>query len=647
MESIPGSAATFAEAVHLTDPPEPSTGNSDAGPPESCRAGRRDGADAFGREGLVLRLRRAGRALRVAARRARPSAVPATPEPVPPSAEDLRHRREEELLALHPGLVRERGLVTEVRDDLLAADAFLRSFTEITDVLRTRGITFAPIPRHGSRQWVVIPPGLRADVLAACATAFRSLPVYADLLGHDHTHRTVLADELPDAVAELEGHTKPAAATADRAESIAPEPAPVRVKGVRLYRPVVTSGRSLFYGHEYGCDLDFWDSAQPSEGAIAAIHEPPFGWWTPSLAADSTVRIADRDFPVPATFTRARLNDITFPVDAVITWVDDGDPAWRARRAAALTARPDLPGPPSSGTGDERFRNRDELRYCLRSIAMYAPWIRHIHLVTDDQLPHWLATEHPDLTVVHHRELFTDPSTLPVFNSHAIETQLHRIPALAEHFLYFNDDMFLGRPLRPEQFFQGNGVPLVNLDSRVIPPGPVTASDDEYVAAQKNTRALVHRRFGRDTTNTLRHTPYPLTRTLLTESAEDFAAELADTARSVFRSPTDIAPITLAVARGYLTGHVAWGRLGHHDTDIGRQAQLDRLPALLHDRATDTFSLNDGALDHLDHLDRAEQDRAITAFLQDYFPVPGPFEATPPLPTARRPATDQPPEPGP
>ena len=38
---------------------------------------------------------------------------------------------------------------------------------------------------------------------------------------------------------------------------------------------------------------------------------------------------------------------------------------------------------------------------------------------------------------------------LPTHNSHAVESQLHHIPGIAEHFLYSNDDMFFGRPLQP------------------------------------------------------------------------------------------------------------------------------------------------------------------------------------------------------
>jgi hypothetical protein len=171
----------------------------------------------------------------------------------------------------------------------------------------------------------------------------------------------------------------------------------------------------------------------------------------------------------------------------------------------------------------------------------------------------------------------------------------------------------------------------------------VTDGDDEYVAPQKNTRALIRREHGRETSRVLSHTPYPLTRSLLAESAERFAPELAATARSPFRSRSDVAPVTLAVAHGFLTGRIAWGRLGHRYLDVDRYAELEQLPELLRRRDTDSFCLNDGALDH---VPPAEQDRQVTVFLQDYFPVTGPLERTPPAPAVREaPVPDEQPEP--
>lgn len=136
--------------------------------------------------------------------------------------------------------------------------------------------------------------------------------------------------------------------------------------------------------------------------------------------------------------------DVRFPIDVVYTWVDGNDPAWRRRRSAYDG------GYHAESANAARYISRDELRYSLRALEQNAPWVRHVHLVTDGQRPAWLNDSHPRLTVVDHSEIFADPAALPTFNSHAIESRLHHIKGLSEHFLYLNDDMFLGRPVTPQ-----------------------------------------------------------------------------------------------------------------------------------------------------------------------------------------------------
>ncbi len=123
-------------------------------------------------------------------------------------------------------------------------------------------------------------------------------------------------------------------------------------------------------------------------------------------------------------------------MDAVYTWVNGSSPVWQAslRRAAqGARLRQKLEA--------NRFREWNELLFSLRSVYRFAPWIRTIHVVTDAQIPYWLNTSHPRVRIVDHRDLFPDPATqLPNFNSLAIESVLHRIPGLSEHFLYFNND---------------------------------------------------------------------------------------------------------------------------------------------------------------------------------------------------------------
>jgi len=144
-------------------------------------------------------------------------------------------------------------------------------------------------------------------------------------------------------------------------------------------------------------------------------------------------------------------------VDVVVAWVDGSDRRHRAKRQRYL-AEPGRDAKPERAAIDERrFSDNDEIRFCLRSIRNYAPWVRTIWLVTDDQVPaaiDWQRAERDNIRVVDHREIFRGyEQLLPTFNSLAIESMLWRIEGLADRFLYFNDDMMLVGPVEPTDFF--------------------------------------------------------------------------------------------------------------------------------------------------------------------------------------------------
>src|SRR5690606_22555529 len=80
-----------------------------------------------------------------------------------------------------------------------------------------------------------------------------------------------------------------------------------------------------------------------------------------------------------------RLDKVRFPIDVVYTWVDGNDRAWNEKRLARAAEQGiNLHRVANS---QARYINRDELCYSLRSLYYYAPWIRNIYLVTDDQVP--------------------------------------------------------------------------------------------------------------------------------------------------------------------------------------------------------------------------------------------------------------------
>jgi hypothetical protein len=148
-------------------------------------------------------------------------------------------------------------------------------------------------------------------------------------------------------------------------------------------------------------------------------------------------------------------------IDLVITWVDGADPRWRAKRQAA-----GLNSALATANVEGRFRDNGELRYLLRSIERYWPFEGMIYLVTDAQVPSYLA-ESARLKIIDHREIL-DAQYLPTFSSRVIESALHKIPGLSEHFVAFNDDVLLARPVLLEDFF-GNLGCMVYLTDELLP----------------------------------------------------------------------------------------------------------------------------------------------------------------------------------
>ena len=143
-------------------------------------------------------------------------------------------------------------------------------------------------------------------------------------------------------------------------------------------------------------------------------------------------------------------------IDIVYMWVDGNDPIWSAKRNRYL---PSAKKQNAQAFGDCRFVERDELKYSLRSIEMFAPWINHIFIVTDNQTPKWIDTSNRKITIIDHKEILPQEA-LPTFNSTVIELGLANIPGLSEHFLLSNDDMMFNRSVSPRFFFTDGGKPI-------------------------------------------------------------------------------------------------------------------------------------------------------------------------------------------
>jgi hypothetical protein len=433
----------------------------------------------------------------------------------------------------------------------------------------------------------------REDIEEAFEAAFAREPMYARVLGDAKRSERLLArGRLPGDDADV----------------------------FLLYRPRERSMRGVWRAADAAIRLELWRF-----GDTEIVAPRPSALTRPSIRRDDAVVATTEQYgqqwPTLAGMFDEQVDDIDFDIDIVFSWVDGTEPGYAAGRRRYMEEAGIRP----PDEGEARYRQIDELRYAMRSARAYAPWIRRIHLVTDSTPPAWLDVDHPDIHVVRSADIFASPETLPTFNSHAIEAQLHRIPELSEHFLYSNDDMFFGRPVAPSTFFSPGGVSrFIEATSRI---GLGAAHPDRtgHDNAMRVNRALLQRRFGRTITRHLEHAATPLRRSVLAELEAEFPADFARTAATRFRSGTDIS-VTNSLYHYYalLTGRAVPqtdARVRYVETTLSATATA--LRDIQRHRREDMFCLNDGSAPEISDETRV---RLVTRFLERYFPVPAPWE---------------------
>jgi hypothetical protein len=370
---------------------------------------------------------------------------------------------------------------------------------------------------------------------------------------------------------------------------------------------------------EFACTVEAWDI-----DADGRLHAPVPNGRTSTIAPGERrtgrLYLHGRMIPTYERLAEPSLEQVQFPVDVVYLWVDGRDPRWRDRKAARLAELGTTPE--SDAIADERFEAGEELRYSLRSLTRYAPWVRCVHVVTDGQRPAWLQEVPGRLRVVDHREILA-ADALPTFNSHAITAAVHRTPGLSEHFLVMNDDVLLGRPVTPENFFHSNGVARF-FESTAPLPAPLDVDGTEaLVAARSHSAEVVERLTGRRPTHGFRHTPMPMLRSLLEELAG--MPEWSRTERTPFRSASDIVPEWLHHYIGYDRQRSAPAAIDYGYFDIGSDVAMRRLRAALRKNRPAVFCVNDVSGGGRQRHDTLEQILALT------LPIPSPFERSGPV----------------
>lgn len=487
-------------------------------------------------------------------------------------------------------VVLRKGRFTLLNETLSPRAATVADLVAIHDALDAAGIQHLLVRRDDDRVVIAVDQAAAATIAEALALAFAVEPFYARV------------------------GSEPAFLVAEGGLARADNP-----RIVRLYRPRMTAKGGLRYGAATSVRLEFWDFAPdaihaPAENALMRRSLPR------AEAIDASVELHERTWTTLGGMFDMLASDVTFDIDMVFSWVDGTSSEFQRARAQRMQSYVVGDGDDS----DARFRQIDELKYALRSVYLYAPWVRRIFIATDSPAPDWLG-EHPRVTIVRSHEFFADLDALPTHNSHAVESQLHRIEGLSEHFIYSNDDMFFGRPVRPDMFFSPGGITRFIEAATRIGLGEPNPERSGFENAARVNRALLQRRFGRITTRHLEHAATPLRRSVMAELEREFPEDFARTAASAFRSSSDIS-VTNSLYHYYalMTGRAVVqtdATVRYVETTLAHAAT--EMDGILKSRDYDFFCLNDGSKPE---ISVAKRTRNVRSFLERYFSIPAAWE---------------------
>ncbi|NIG18555.1 capsule biosynthesis protein CapC [Pantoea sp. Al-1710] len=246
------------------------------------------------------------------------------------------------------------------------------------------------------------------------------------------------------------------------------------------------------------------------------------------------------------------LIDTTIPIDIVFTWVDDADKKWQIKNKKNRDLA-DKENTSNYAFDSSRFSNHDELRHSIKSIEYHLPWVNKIYIVTDEQIPSWLSNNEK-IKIIDHKEIINE-EYLPTFNSHVIEAHLHKIPDLSEHFIYFNDDVFVARPLTASHFFKSNGIASLFLSQKSLSAMKLRGTSTSTLSASTRSAIILKKDFGMSIDTPLVHTYVPLRKSYFEKAWDLYSDEIKEFLPNKFRSNNDLNLATFFVPwLSYLNG---------------------------------------------------------------------------------------------
>lgn len=125
-----------------------------------------------------------------------------------------------------------------------------------------------------------------------------------------------------------------------------------------------------------------------------------------------------------------------------------------------------------------------DIHYSIKSVNNFIPFIRSIFIVVDDKVneEHLLKTgiDIAQINIVHYKDIIPKKYLPILWNSNVIESWIWKITDLSENFIYFCDDMYVGKECTKDVFFF-NDKPILRMHQGSPDHDKKLKNENDYV----------------------------------------------------------------------------------------------------------------------------------------------------------------------
>lgn len=145
-------------------------------------------------------------------------------------------------------------------------------------------------------------------------------------------------------------------------------------------------------------------------------------------------------------------------IDLVIFYEDDNDPEYQKLREVYI--KNGFPILEQDIRERRVFKNKENLKYFIRSVGQHLKFIRYIYIISNYQIPQWLNYRKERIKILSYKTI-VPYSMLPTFNYNVIETCFVNIPDIADRFIYATENAFFVKDVDESFFYNERGYPLI------------------------------------------------------------------------------------------------------------------------------------------------------------------------------------------